>query len=188
MDLQTAIERAKSALEYRVRADEREIFTDGEFMTIKRQRLIGGRILADTEALQALREWKPEEHHIEVRPLTGKWDGQCSVCGKTYPQWVGSTPCCGGMAYVINHNPDGQPKDQELNSCDPPSKTMPGTMHYLKGSADGLEKLFEWTGDAWSTPGTGCETTPTDMHVLGWSYSRQVYEPESAPTGEGREE
>lgn len=43
--------------------------------------------------------------YVEVRPLEGKWDGQCSVCGKIYPQWAGSTPCCGGLAYVINHIP-----------------------------------------------------------------------------------
>lgn len=26
----------------------------------------------------------------------------CNVCGQRYYNWVGSTPCCGSFAYILN--------------------------------------------------------------------------------------
>lgn len=26
---------------------------------------------------------------------------ECNVCGIQYPNWSGSTPCCGSIAYII---------------------------------------------------------------------------------------
>lgn len=26
---------------------------------------------------------------------------QCNVCGQQYPNWTGSTPCCGSIAYLV---------------------------------------------------------------------------------------
>lgn len=26
---------------------------------------------------------------------------ECSICGSQYGNWVGSTPCCGALGYVI---------------------------------------------------------------------------------------
>jgi hypothetical protein len=34
---------------------------------------------------------------------------QCAVCGQIYTNWVGSTPCCGSIAYVIGD--DGKPTE-----------------------------------------------------------------------------
>lgn len=28
----------------------------------------------------------------------------CNVCGTVYTNWVGSTPCCGSIAYLIDDN------------------------------------------------------------------------------------
>ena len=27
---------------------------------------------------------------------------QCNVCGTQYKNWVGSTPCCGSLAYLVD--------------------------------------------------------------------------------------
>lgn len=28
---------------------------------------------------------------------------ECSVCGQTYQNWAGSTPCCGALAFIIDY-------------------------------------------------------------------------------------
>ena len=55
----------------------------------------------------------------------------------------------------------------------PEKGTPAGTLHVLK-SRDGTEKTFEWTGDSWSTPGTGWGTKWSAMQALGWSYVRRA--------------
>lgn len=42
-----------------------------------------------------------------------------------------------------------------------------GSLHVLKNSK---EVVFQWTGQAWSTPGTGYSTRPALMSALGWVY------------------
>lgn len=29
---------------------------------------------------------------------------ECNVCGIKYENWIGSTPCCGSIAYLIDEN------------------------------------------------------------------------------------
>lgn len=29
---------------------------------------------------------------------------ECNVCGHWYENWVGSTPCCGSIAYLVQEN------------------------------------------------------------------------------------
>ena len=45
-----------------------------------------------------------------------------------------------------------------------------GTQHVLGNRK--RETIFEWTGTAWSTPGTGWGTRPSAMAALGWRYLR----------------
>jgi hypothetical protein len=57
--------------------------------------------------------------------------------------------------------------------CKPPSDTKAGTLHELSNRfTEAKTKVFEWTGDSWSTPKTGWGTTPPAMAVLGWKYER----------------
>jgi hypothetical protein len=63
-------------------------------------------------------------------------------------------------------------------SCVPNKQAAPGSLHVLLGRGVG-EKTYEWTGKAWSTPGTGFGTKPGFMAALGWSYVRPVA-PEAA--------
>jgi hypothetical protein len=51
----------------------------------------------------------------------------------------------------------------------PPANTAKGTLHVLK-SREGRESVYEWTGEAWSKPGTGWGTKWPFMQALGWSY------------------
>lgn len=44
-----------------------------------------------------------------LKPLTGTWTQRCCACGKTYPQGVGSTQCCGSLGEVIDHHPEQPP-------------------------------------------------------------------------------
>jgi len=53
----------------------------------------------------------------------------------------------------------------------PAKGTKAGTLHWLKDRS-GEEKQFEWTGEAWSTPGTGWGTKWPMMQALGWKYVR----------------
>lgn len=52
----------------------------------------------------------------------------------------------------------------------PKEDAKPGSMHVL--SAGSLRMVFEWTGDAWSTPGIRqmFTTSPSGMAALGWRY------------------
>ena len=43
-----------------------------------------------------------------------------------------------------------------------------GSLHVLKNATK--EVVFQWTGQAWSTPNTGYGTRPAQMSALGWSY------------------
>lgn len=43
-----------------------------------------------------------------------------------------------------------------------------GSLHVLKNASK--EVVFRWTGQAWSTPGTGYGTRPAYMSALGWRY------------------
>lgn len=36
-----------------------------------------------------------------ITRLTGNWKTKCTVCGRTYDNGVGSTPCCGALQEVI---------------------------------------------------------------------------------------
>ena len=45
-----------------------------------------------------------------------------------------------------------------------------GSLHVLKSASK--EVVFQWTGQSWSTPGSGFGTRPAHMAVLGWSYVR----------------
>ena len=64
-------------------------------------------------------------------------------------------------------------KHRELIMCKPPSNTKAGTLHVLSNRhAKTKIKVFEWTGEAWSTPNTGYSTMPAAMAVLGWKYER----------------
>ena len=47
-----------------------------------------------------------------------------------------------------------------------------GSLHVLRNAS--TELVFEWTGQAWSTPGTGYGTRPAYMRSLGWSYKQPV--------------
>lgn len=48
-----------------------------------------------------------------------------------------------------------------------------GTLHILV--AVGVkDRIYEWTGKAWSTPGTQYSTKPAYMSALGWRYGRPV--------------
>lgn len=29
---------------------------------------------------------------------------ECNVCGTRYHNWIGSTPCCGSIAYLVDEN------------------------------------------------------------------------------------
>lgn len=45
-----------------------------------------------------------------------------------------------------------------------------GSKHILVNRFDGSRKVFEWTENGWSTPGTGYATKAAIMSVLGWKY------------------
>ena len=30
------------------------------------------------------------------------WVAECEQCGQHYPNWAGSTPCCGSIAFIID--------------------------------------------------------------------------------------
>ena len=46
------------------------------------------------------------------------------------------------------------------------------SLHVLKGG--NKEVVFRWTGQEWSTPGTGYGTRPAWMAALGWSYVKPL--------------
>ena len=52
----------------------------------------------------------------------------------------------------------------------PKDEANPGTLHTLHNRHSGREVVFEWDGEAWSTPGTGWSTRPSGMRTLGWRY------------------
>ena len=59
--------------------------------------------------------------------------------------------------------------------CKPEIGTKSGTMHELSNRHTKAKiKVFEWTGDAWSTPKTGFCTAPAQMSALGWRYVSQI--------------
>lgn len=65
--------------------------------------------------------------------------------------------------------------------CRPSNYAREGTLHELSNRFSKTEiKVFEWTGEAWSTPNTGYSTRPVAMAVLGWKYERPV-EPRVKP-------
>lgn len=35
---------------------------------------------------------------------------ECNVCGTQHKNWVGSTPCCGSIAWIVGE--DGKPTDK----------------------------------------------------------------------------
>lgn len=37
---------------------------------------------------------------------------ECAVCHQHYENWVGSTPCCGSIAYVLDEN--GKPTNSSV--------------------------------------------------------------------------
>lgn len=55
-------------------------------------------------------------------------------------------------------------------TCKPTLTAEPSSLHVLLNCHGGGEKIYEWTGDAWSTPGTGYGTKPVAMAILGWKY------------------
>lgn len=66
-------------------------------------------------------------------------------------------------------------------SCMPSKTAAPGSQHILSAQGVG-ERIYEWTGKLWSTPGTGFGTKPGAMAVLGWKYVRAVSAPATQAT------
>jgi hypothetical protein len=60
-------------------------------------------------------------------------------------------------------------------------KAPAGSRHTLTNRHSGRESVFEWTGEAWSTPGTGWGTKPSGMSTLGWRYTRPEAPRKGAP-------
>jgi hypothetical protein len=55
------------------------------------------------------------EPTITIEPLTGKWVSCCTVCGMTYENGCGSTPCCGALQEIVDHQP-GVPPNVESSA------------------------------------------------------------------------
>lgn len=47
---------------------------------------------------------------MKISALTGDWWAECAVCGTRYHMHVGSTACCGSIAYVVDNVTD--PEEQ----------------------------------------------------------------------------
>lgn len=78
MDLQTAIERAKSALEQRIKAEE-------AMLENYRSVAVRDSLRLDAQALQALREWKPEENAEKYERLSKAYNELIMAVGRKFP-------------------------------------------------------------------------------------------------------
>lgn len=41
---------------------------------------------------------------MNIKPAPEQFQVQCDVCGAVYDNLVGSTPCCGSIAYMLDEH------------------------------------------------------------------------------------
>ena len=68
---------------------------------------------------------KPRET-LKMEALVGEWVVECEACGSKYQNHVGSTPCCGALARIVERMVD--PEEQKRANAE--------LLRKLKGEQD----------------------------------------------------